>query len=360
MELDRIAGKVDRGERLAREDALALYRTPDLYALAELADGANQRLHGLRVSFNVNRHLNPTNLCINHGACRFCSFSAGLDDPEGYTMTREEILAATADLEHAGATEVHVVGGLHPRKDYDWYLGIVRDLRTAHPRVHIKAWTAVEIDHFTRLTGRSAASVLAELREAGLGSLPGGGAEIFAEDVRAELCRTKAFGDRWLEIHAAAHGLGIPSNATMLYGHIETLEHRVDHMARLRDLQDRTRGFQAFIPLAYHPAHNPLPVETPTTGLDDLRTLAVARLFLDNFRHVKTYWIMVGEKLSQVALHFGANDIDGTVVRERITHEAGATTPEHLPQEELVRLIRRAGRVPVERNTLYEELRTWA
>ncbi len=359
MSLADIESKLTSGERLTTEDALTLYESEDLFTLARLADAVNRARNGRKVYFNINRHLNPTNLCRYVANCRFCSFAASLKDPRGYTMSMEEMLDAVAGMEEEGAREIHIVGGIHPRKDYDWYLDIVRTLKDAHPDVHLKAWTAVEIDHFTKLTGRSDEEILVEMRDAGLGSLPGGGAEIFQEEIREQLCGKKSWTTRWLEVHETAHSLGIPSNATMLYGHIESLTDRVDHMARLRALQDRTGGFQAFIPLAYHPENNPLPAEHYTTGLDDLKTLAVARLFLDNFRHIKTYWIMVTEKLSQVGLHFGANDIDGTVVRERITHDAGGRTPEHIHQDELVRLIKKAGREPVERNTVYEEIRTW-
>ncbi len=359
MPLTAIEAKLKTGERLTPADALTLYETEDLFALGRLADKANRAVNGDRVYFNVNRHLNPTNVCVYTKNCKFCSFAATLKDERGYTMSDEQMLAAVAGMEAEGAREIHIVGGIHPRKDYDWYRGIISTLHGAHPQVHLKAWTAVEIDHFTRLTGWSVEEVLRDMREAGLGSLPGGGAEIFREEIREELCGKKSWTGRWLEVHECAHGLGLRSNATMLYGHVESLADRVDHLSRLRDLQDRSGGFMAFIPLAYHPQNNPLPVDTFTTGLDDLRTLAVARLFLDNFAHIKTYWIMVTEKLSQLGLCFGANDIDGTVVRERITHDAGGSTPEHIDQEQLVRLIKLAGRVPVERNTVYEEIKVW-
>ncbi len=359
MSITPAIAKIEAGERLNSEDALQLYRSEDLFGVAKLADRVNREKNGDRVYFNINRHLNPTNLCRYVQNCKFCSFAASLKDPRGYTMSNDEILEAVAGMEAEGAKEIHIVGGIHPRKDYDWYLGIIRDLKRAHPDVHLKAWTAVEIDHFTKQTGRSTEAILTEMRDAGLGSLPGGGAEIFQEEIREELCGKKSWTNRWLEVHEAAHKLGLHSNATMLYGHIESLEDRVDHMLRLRDLQDKTGGFNAFVPLAYHPENNPLPVDRGPTGLDDLRTLAVSRLFLDNFKHIKTYWIMVSEKLSQLGLHFGANDIDGTVVRERITHDAGGQTPEYIQQDELVRLIKRAGRTPVERNTVYEEIRTW-
>ncbi len=354
-----IEAKVEAGERLSEDDALALYETDDLFALGRMADAANRARNGDRVYFNVNRHLNPTNVCVYTKNCKFCSFAATMKDERGYTMSDEQMLAAVAGMEADGAREIHIVGGIHPRKDYDWYRGIISTLHAAHPEVHLKAWTAVEIDHFTRLTGMSVEEVLVDMRDAGLGSLPGGGAEIFQEEIREELCGKKSWTGRWLEVHETAHGLGLRSNATMLYGHVESLADRVDHLRRLRDLQDATGGFMAFIPLAYHPENNPLPVDTYTTGLDDLKTLAVARLFLDNFAHIKTYWIMVTEKLSQLGLRFGANDIDGTVVRERITHDAGGSTPEHIQQGELVRLIKLAGRVPVERNTVYEEIKVW-
>ena len=359
MSIAAIAAKVEAGERLTTDDALTLYQSDDLFALGRLADRANRAKNGERVYFNVNRHLNPTNVCVYTQNCKFCSFAATQKDERGYTMSDAQMLEAVAGMEAEGAREIHIVGGIHPRKDYGWYRGIISMLHAAHPEVHLKAWTAVEIDHFTRLTGMSVEEIIIDMREAGLGSLPGGGAEIFQEEIRERLCGKKSWTGRWLEVHETAHELGLRSNATMLYGHVESLADRVDHLDRLRDLQDRTGGFMAFIPLAYHPENNPLPVDTFTTGLDDLKTLAVARLFLDNFRHIKTYWIMVSEKLSQLGLRFGANDIDGTVVRERITHDAGGSTPEHMQQGELVRLIRKAGRVPVERDTVYEEIRVW-
>jgi aminodeoxyfutalosine synthase len=359
MSLEKIRSKVTDGKRLDASEALELYRSEDLYALAEMADQVNQKKNGRKVYFNINRHINPTNVCVYAGSCKFCSFAATMKDDHGYTMSEEQVLEAAAGMEAEGAREIHIVGGIHPRKDYDWYRRLISLLHEAHPEVHLKAWTAVEIDHFAKLTGWTIGEVLRDMQEAGLGSLPGGGAEIFQEEIREKLCGHKSWTDRWFEVHREAHRQGIRSNATMLYGHIESLEDRVDHMLRLRDLQDESGGFQAFIPLAYHPENNPLPVEQFTTGLDDLKTLAVARLFLDNFQHLKTYWIMVSEKLSQVGLRFGANDLDGTVTRERITHDAGGRTPEHLPQEALVRLIQGAGRIPVERNTLYEEVRVW-
>jgi aminodeoxyfutalosine synthase len=351
--------RIDRGERITPEEALALYHDPDLFALGRLADRANRRKNGLKVYFNVNRHINPTNHCVYTSSCTFCSFAAKPGEEHAYVLSDEQILEEARDIERDGVREIHVVGGLHHKFPFDWYKHVLGLLKEHHPSVHLKAYTAVEIEWFTRLTGHSAERVLDELKEAGLDSMPGGGAEIFADRVRRRICPDKADAERWLEIHEVAHGRGIRSNATMLYGHVETLEERVDHMNRLREVQDRTGGFQAFIPLAYLPENNELDVHGYTSALDDLRTVAVSRLFLDNFRHVKTYWVTTTEKVAQLALLFGANDIDGTVRRERISHMAGALSPEHLPEQRLVAMIRESGRVPVERDTLYHELRTY-
>jgi aminodeoxyfutalosine synthase len=348
---------VEAGERLGEEEALALYRSSDLLALGEMADLANRRRNGDRVHFIVNRHVNPTNICVNR--CKFCAFSKTAGEPLAYTMTLDEILARADDGAAQGATELHVVGGLHPDLPFDFYLRMLRTLRERHPSLHVQAFTAVEIDYFSQITGLPLGETIRQLKEAGLGSLPGGGAEIFAPAVRERICPEKISGDRWLEVMEAVHGAGLKSNATMLYGHVESLEDRVDHMGRLRELQDRTGGFQAFIPLAFHPKNTEISHKGNTTGVDDLKALAVARLFLDNFRHVKSFWIMVGQKLAQLSLHFGVDDIDGTVVEERITHAAGAQAGQEMSVAELVTMIRQAGRTPVERDTLYNVVREW-
>ena len=354
--LKTIRDKVFAGERLTEEDALALCRTRDILAVGEMADFANRRKNGDRVYFIVNRHINPTNICVNR--CQFCAFSKTQGEPLAYTMTMEEILRRAEEASLQKATELHIVGGLHPDLPFDFYLRMLRTLRERFPAIHIQAFTAVEIDYFARITGLPLPEVIRLLSEAGLGSLPGGGAEIFAPEVRNRICPEKISGDRWLEVMEAVHAAGLRSNATMLYGHVETLASRVDHMRRLRELQDRTAGFQSFIPLAFHPKNTEI-AKGYTTGLEDLLALAVARLYLDNFRHIKSFWIMVGPKLAQISLHFGVDDIDGTVVEEKITHAAGAQAGQEMSVDELVTMIRQAGKVPVERDTLYNVIREW-
>ncbi len=354
--LSEIRGKVEAGERLSEEDALALYRSRDLLAVGEMARIANGRRNGDRVHFIVNRHINPTNLCVNR--CRFCAFSKDGREPLAYTMTMEEILRRAEEAERQKATEIHIVGGLHPDLPFGFYLEMLAELRRRHPSMHIQAFTAVEIDYFARISGLPLPDVLGKLKDAGLGSLPGGGAEIFAPEVRNRICPEKISGDRWLEVMEAVHAAGLKSNATMLYGHVETFESRVDHMRRLRELQDRTGGFQSFIPLAFQPENTDI-AGAATTGVEDLMVLAVGRLYLDNFRHVKAFWINIGPKMAQVSLHFGVDDIDGTVVEEKISHAAGAPTGEEISVEELVTMIRQAGKIPVERDTLYNIVREW-
>jgi aminodeoxyfutalosine synthase len=354
--LERIRDKVSAGVRMSEEDALALFRTRDIHAVGEMADLANRRVNGNRVYFIVNRHINPTNICVNR--CKFCAFGKGKEEPLAYTMTMDEILVRAEEGRSQNATELHIVGGLHPDLPFDFYLRMLRTLRERFPEMHIQAFTAVEIDYFSRITGLPLAEVIRLLKEAGLGSLPGGGAEIFAPEVRNRICPEKITGDRWLEVMEEVHAAGLRSNATMLYGHVETLESRVDHMRRLRELQDRTGGFQSFIPLAFHPKNTEI-AKGYTTGLADLLSLAVGRIYLDNFRHVKSFWIMVGPKIAQISLHFGVDDIDGTVVEEKITHAAGAQAGQEMTVAELVTMIRQAGKIPVERDTLYNVVREW-
>lgn len=354
--LRTIRDKVDAGERLSEKDALALYRTRDILSVGEMADAVNRRKNGDRVYFIVNRHINPSNICVNR--CRFCAFSKTQGEPLAYTMSMEEVLRRAEEASREKATELHIVGGLHPDLPFDFYLQMLRTLRERFPAMHLQAFTAVEIDHFARIAGLPVSEILRLLKGAGLGSLPGGGAEIFDPDVRNRICPEKISGDRWLEVMEAVHAAGLRSNATMLYGHEETLESRVDHLRRLRDLQDRTGGFQSFIPLAFHPKNTRI-AKGYTTGLEDLLALAVARLYLDNFVHIKSFWIMVGPKLAQVSIRFGVDDIDGTVVEEHITRAAGAQTGQELSVSELVTTIRQAGRVPVERDTLYNVVREW-
>ncbi|MGZ8462849.1 MAG: aminofutalosine synthase MqnE [Candidatus Deferrimicrobiaceae bacterium] len=354
--LERIRDKVSAGVRVSEEDALALFRTRDVHAVGEMADLANRRVNGDRVYFIVNRHINPTNICVNR--CKFCAFGKGKEEPLAYTMTMDEILVRAEEGRSQDATELHIVGGLHPDLPFDFYLRMLRTLRERFPEMHIQAFTAVEIDYFSRITGLPLAEVIRLLQEAGLGSLPGGGAEIFAPEVRNRICPEKITGDRWLEVMEEVHAAGLRSNATMLYGHVETLESRVDHMRRLRELQDRTGGFQSFIPLAFHPKNTEI-AKGYTTGLADLLSLAVGRIYLDNFRHVKSFWIMVWPKIAQISLHFGVDDIDGTVVEEKITHAAGAQAGQEMTVAELVTMIRQAGKIPVERDTLYNVVREW-
>lgn len=352
--LRQIADKVHAGERVSFDEGVFLDEHADLFTLGRLANLVRERKNGNNAYYNTNIHLNPTNVCVYR--CRFCAFRADLRDAKAYAFTddmlRERILEGRAQ----GATEIHVVGGLHHQKPFDWYLNIVRVLHETCPEIHIKAWTGVEINWFSYLTKQPYDWVLRQLMDAGLGSLPGGGAEIFHPEVRDQICEHKADGENWLKIHRAAHELGLRSNATMLYGHVEQARHRVDHLCRLRALQDETGGFQTFIPLAFHPENTKLDQLPKPTGLLDLRMIALSRILLDNFDHIKAYWIMLGEKIAQTALSFGADDLDGTVVHELIYHDAGAQTPEGLTVSQLHRMIREAGRIPVERDTLYRRV----
>jgi aminodeoxyfutalosine synthase len=346
-----VAEKVQAGKRLTFEDGLALYRTSDLLALGWLANFVRERLHGNVCYYNVNRHINPTNVCVAH--CRLCAFGRDPNVPGAYTMALEEVFRTAASGITEAVTEFHIVGGLHPDLTFDYYLDLIRGLKQRFPQVHLKAFTMVEIGYFAKITKLPARDVLLKLKQAGLDSLPGGGAEIFHPRVRKVICDHKTSGQLWLQIARTAHELGLHSNATMLYGHIETEEERVDHLLKLRALQDETRGFVCFIPLAFHPENTALSHLPKPTGFLDLKNIAASRLLLDNFPHIKAYWIMLTPRIAQVALRFGADDIDGTVVEEKIYHDAGATTAQGLRRSELLRLIREAGREPVERDTLY-------
>jgi aminodeoxyfutalosine synthase len=351
---DRVLG----GGRLSEEEALQLFQARDLAALGALANHVREARHGHLAFYNRNVHLNPTNVCV--ASCKFCSFARRDDQraSDGYTMSLDEAVEKVLSRRPLGITEVHIVSGLHPDLPFEYYTGLLSRIRRAWPELGIKAFTAIEIHFFAGKFGMSHEEVLRRLMEAGLDTLPGGGAEIFAPRVRRKLCDDKATADEWLAIHRTAHRLGVKTNATMLYGHIERVEERVDHMRRLRELQDDTGGFQVFIPLAFHPEHNMIGKAYPKpTGYDALRTLAVARLFLDNFDHLKGYWVSLGERLAQAALAFGVDDLDGTVLEERIYHMAGATVPQALDERTLHQLIRAAGRVPAERDSLYKVLR---
>ncbi len=350
-----IQDKVEAGQRLSFDDGLFLESPEvDLHALGQLANLVRERHNGNYAYYNINTHLNPTNVCVYR--CTFCAFRSDLRDPKGYVMSDEQILARGQEAVDCGATEMHIVGGLHHQKKYDWYVHIIRLLHEAYPQLHLKAWTAVEINWFEHMTKRSARDILAEMIDAGLGSMPGGGAEIFHPEVRDRICEHKADATRWIDVHRQAHQLGLKTNCTMLYGHIENAYHRIDHLVRLRELQDETGGFQTFIPLAFHPDNTGLSHIPKPSILMDLRTMAISRLMLDNIPHIKAYWIMLGIGTAQVALSYGADDIDGTVRHELIYHDAGATTPEMLSVEQICRLIEEAGRVPIERDTLYRRV----
>ncbi len=341
--------KVLARERLSAEDALALYRSGDILAVGWLANHVRERMHGNNTYFNVNRHINPTNVCV--AACRLCAFGRKKDAPGAYTMALEEAWQTAASGYSEAVTEFHIVGGLHPDLPFEYFLDLVRGLKERFPQVHIKAFTMVEVAYLAKRAKLSIRETLEQLKAAGVDSLPGGGAEIFADRIRHIICDHKIDGGQWLETARLAHQLGLRSNATMLYGHIEGDEDRVDHLLKLRALQDETGGFQTFIPLAFHPANTPLEHLPTTTGLNDIRQIAVSRLVLDNFAHIKAYWQMLSPKIAQIALRFGADDLDGTVIEEKIYHDAGATTPQGLRRQELVRLIREAGREPIERDT---------
>ena len=375
--LGRITGKVLAGERLSKDDAIELFKTDDIFSLGKLASHVAEQKNGKKVFFVRNRHINPTNICVNR--CRFCAFSRSKGEEGAFELTIDEIIEKLqpyyVDLSNislppfnspltkvgikggkGGIQEVHIVGGLHPDRPFEYYLNMLSTIKKNFPALQIKAFTAVEIDYLSRISGLGLKETLRALKRHGLDVMPGGGAEIFESKVRDMLCPEKISGERWLEVMETAHNLGIKANATMLYGHIETYEDRVDHLFALRDLQDRTVGFQAFVPLSYHPKGNDVGGSF-LSGIDDLRTIAVSRMVLDNFDHITAYWIMLGEKISQLSLLFGADDLSGTIIEEKITHSAGALSSESMTPEELSHLITMAGRIPVERDCFYREVR---
>jgi len=351
VRLAPIAAKVQAGERLTEEDALALYASPDVLAIGWMANFVREKRHGNKTFFNVNRHINPTNVCV--AACRLCAFGRKKDSAGAYTMALEEAWQAAASGYTEAVTEFHIVGGLHPDLPFEYFLDLIAGLKQRFPQVHLKAFTMVEVAFLAKRAKLSIRQTLEKLKLAGVDSLPGGGAEIFADRVRSIICDHKIDGAEWLETARTAHQLGLRSNATMLYGHIENDEDRVDHLLKLRALQDETGGFQTFIPLAFHPDNTPLRHLSKTTGMLDIKNIAIGRLVLDNFSHIKAYWQMLTPKIAQIALRFGADDLDGTVIEEKIYHDAGATTPQGLRRSELERLIREAGREPLERDTMY-------
>jgi aminodeoxyfutalosine synthase len=363
-DLRAIGEKVASRTRLSPSDGEYLFKTPDLLGVGMLADYANRRKHGDIVTFAANQHINPTNVCYLRKTCVFCSFARLPKEEGAYHYTLDQVYAEAESAASGLTKEFHIVGGLDMKAGLQYYTEMFRGLKSRYPHVHIKALTAVEIAHIARIDKMSIENVLIALREAGLDTLPGGGAEVFGKSVRMNIADKKLAGEDWIEVHRVAHRLGIRSNCTMLYGHVESIEDRIEHLSMLRDLQDESHGFLAYIPLAYHPDHNELGKElgregTATTGFDDLRNLAVGRLFLDNFDHIKTHWIMVTPFLSQTSLAFGVNDLEGTVVREKIYHEAGAHTAQGLSLDEILDLIRAAGKTPAERDSFYNILRVF-
>lgn len=346
-----VQAKIDANQRLDAQDGLTLFKSKDLIGVGRLADHVRRARHGDRAFFVYNQHLNYTNVCLNR--CRFCAFARDDGQEGSFTFDLEQARARLMERIDEPITEVHIVGGLNPALGADYYFDLIRLVKEIRPAATVKAFSAVEIDHLARISGLGLGGTLAELKKAGLEMMPGGGAEILTSRVREKLFPKKIGSERWLDVTRAAHEAGIITNATMLYGHIESYEERVEHLIRLRELQDETNGFSAFIPLAFHSANTKLDHIEPTTGFDDLKTMAVSRLMLDNFDHVKAYWVMLSEKLAQVALSFGADDLDGTIIEEKITHMAGATSAKGLTRGQMQRMIEAAGFVPIERDAFY-------
>ncbi|MDO7785944.1 aminofutalosine synthase MqnE [Desulforamulus aquiferis] len=355
-ELKEIKSKVEQGKRLTMEDGLKLYSSNDLLAIGYLADIVRKRKHGDRTYFIVNRHINHTNVC--EILCKLCAFGRKAEDEGAYTLSLDEVEAKAGECHGLKVSEIHIVGGLNPNLKLDYYVEMLQRVRRAAPGAFIQSFTAVEIDYLARIHNLSLEEVLKTLMAAGLDSLPGGGAEILVQRVRDIICENKITADRWLEVHAAAHKIGMRTNVTMLYGHVETVEERLEHMLKLRELQDKTGGFLTFIPLAFHPRNTALEMEqlSHTTGYDDLKTFAISRLMLDNIEHIKAYWILYGPKMAQTSLSFGVNDLDGTVIEEKIAHDAGAETAQFMTKNKLINMIKAAGKMPVERDTLYNVL----
>jgi aminodeoxyfutalosine synthase len=349
--LSAVAEKVKRGERLSREDGIVLYEHPDLNAVGRLANLVRERLNGNVAYYNINQHINPTNICNKF--CRFCAFYRTPKDSDAYALTLDQIKDRVREKLHEPITEIHMVGGVNPELPLEFYLDMIRAVHEVRPEVHVKALTMVEVAAFAEQTGRSVESIIQDLKEAGLGSFPGGGAEVMSERLHRLLFPKKIDFHGWLDCARTAHRLGLKTNATMLYGHVETTEEKVDHLLLLREAQDETGGFMTFIPLAFHPENTGLSHLKKASAMEDLRNVALARLMLDNFPHIKAFWIMITPRVAQIALSYGADDIDGTVTTEEIVHAAGAETSQQLTRDDLVTLIREAGRDPVERDTLY-------
>jgi aminodeoxyfutalosine synthase len=355
--MKEISDKIYNNIRLSKEDGLYLYNSDDLLTMGQLARYKKNEKSSNHVFFNVNRHINLTNVCLSR--CKFCAFGLDEDGNGAYCMTPAEAFAYGAEAVDYGITEFHVVSALHPDKPFDYYVDVIRRLHTAYPDIHIQGFTAVEIFHFAKISGLSIREVLQTLKEVGLGSMPGGGAEVFNDDIRRALCPNKALSKDWLEIHRTAHELGIKTNCTILFGHVETYEDRINHMILLRELQDEAPGFQSFIPLPFLPENTGMTNIRRTSSVDDIKTIAISRLMLDNIDHIKAFWIMLGVPVAQISLHFGADDFDGTVVEERIMHAAGATTEKGISKDDIINLIKQAGYVPTERDTLYNIIRTY-
>lgn len=353
-EMKIIEEKIHAGKRIDETEALFLFEKANLYDLGRLALSVKERLHGKDIFYNINRHINYSNVC--YAECKFCEFGQIKKSPKAYEYSNDDIREKTLQAVHEGATEIHMVGGLHPELKIDYYVNLLKEMKAVAPEIHIKAFTAVEIDFFAKVSKLSIREVLSKLIEAGLGSMPGGGAEIFSDRLQKELYPNKANAKRWLEIHHIAHEMGLKSNATMLYGIGETNQEKVEHMRLLREEQDSLNGFQTFIPLSFVPFETPMQDHPEPTGLNDLRSIAVSRIYLDNFPHIKVYWVMMGLKLAQIALQFGADDFDGTLMQEKIVHMAGAGTPEGLDVGSLKKLILETGGNPVERDTLYNRV----
>ena len=356
--LHKILEKVESSERLSFEDGVTLYDSDDILTVGWMANIVRERKNGNKVYYNINQHIDYSNICILHARCHFCAYARkNIQEDGAFELSIEEFLDKARYALENGCTEIHSVGGLHPSLQLEYYLELLRRLKEMMPQVYLKFLTAVEIHHIARMAKLSVRETLLKLKQAGLDFIPGGGAEIFAEETRSKICPGKLSGEDWLDVMRQAHQLGIRSNATMLYGHIETIENRADHLIRLRELQDETGGFMAFVPLAFHPANTRMSQLPEPTGLTILKNIAVSRLMLDNFGHIKAYWVMTGIKLAQVSLSFGADDMHGTVTEEKITHAAGAETPKALSVEEIIRLVKETGRVPIERDTFYKETR---
>jgi aminodeoxyfutalosine synthase len=354
-ELRDLYDKVAAGERISEAEALRLFESKDLNTVGAIADLARQKKVGNRASYIVNRYINYSNYCIL--SCQFCSFARKKRDADGFELTIEQIVEKAKEALKLGITELHIVGGLHPSLPFSYYVDMLQALKKVDERLQLKCFTAIEILHLAWLAKKTVAQTLAELKDAGLVSLTGGGAEIFRKEVRSQIAKGKESGEEYLDVHRAWHKLGGRSTCTMLYGHVESLADRVDHLRQLRALQDETHGFAGFVPLAYHPEDNDIPVSKPPTGFDSLRTLAVSRIYLDNFDHLTAYWVGLGMKLAQVALNYGADDLHGTIIEEHIFHMAGATSPQLQTEAEMIKAIRETGRVPVQRNTFYEPIR---